>query len=298
MDRRTTAAHEENGLDVGVFFLARDVADIVDVLGRGHEEGDVAQVKTVVAVGDEGLVLAFDGHDVAGRGGVEEVAQGLVEDLRALAQFHANHNQFAIVDIYPLAHPRAFDVADNLAARQHFGVDDRVNANGAEETLVFLKRIFVVVHTGHGLAGTEFGGQHTAGHVVGLVGRDADKEVGLAHLGILEPLDGHGRVADGQQVEIAAEVAHSLAIFVHDCDIMAFARQEFCQVGAHCTCTCYDDFHFLGILGICSDTGPYRGGRAVISTPIYNKECQGLGPGLRLGKDFRDSRFHALTIHT
>lgn len=85
---------------------------------------------------------------------------------------------------------------------------------------------------------------------------------------------------------------------------MAFAREELCQVSAHCACTCYDDFHFLGILGICSGTDPYRGGRAVISTPIYNKECpiynkecQGLGRGLYLGKDFRNGRFHTLTVH-
>ena len=191
------AAHNEEVFHLGIVHLASDVAQIVDIFLRGHKIGHIARLHTVIAVGNDGFGPTFDGYDVVWRLRTAKAAERHVEDVGIFAHLDAKHEEGAVLDFKPLAHPTVAGVVHDFASGKHLWIDDRVDANGFEEVAMFRTCVFIIVNTRHSLRSSELGGEHATRHIVCLVGGDADEEVGLAHIGPFEGFDGRGGIADG-----------------------------------------------------------------------------------------------------
>ena len=137
-----------------------------------------------------------------------------------MAQLGAEQDQGPVLYLPPLSDPAPLDVVQDFLSGQHLGVDDGVDAHGAEEVAVFGQRVLVVVDAGYRLPGPELRGQHAGRHVVCLVGRDPDEEVCPVDFGLLQRIDRGGRERQGEYVEVRRKVLQLFGRFVHERDVV------------------------------------------------------------------------------
>ena len=100
-----TATHHDHILHIGIMFLTHYLADVRDILGGGHEIGQVKDFQLVQATRDNRVAATLDSHNMIRIVGAAEVLQRLVEDFRCLAQFDAEQYESTIMYIPTLAHP-------------------------------------------------------------------------------------------------------------------------------------------------------------------------------------------------
>ena len=144
-----SATHHHDFPDfVGAF--ATYFADLVHIIARGGEIEYVAFLNFVVASRDDGLVMAAYGRHVVVVLVEREVAQFAAYQRGVVAQFHSHHNQLAVVQFEPVAHPGSAKGCDNLLGREHFGINEVVNPFLHEKFSVVAVEEFVVVDAGHG----------------------------------------------------------------------------------------------------------------------------------------------------
>ena len=180
--RRAAAAHDEEVGHVGIVLFAGQRADCVGKGRRGHEEHHVVGIELVVAVGNERIVAALYRHNMIRHVGTAKLLERNVEYFRAEAHLDAEQHERTALHLPPLAHPTAVEIVQNLLRCQHFGINNGVDAHRLEKLAMLRQGVFGIVHARHGLLRPQLAGKHTARHVVRLVGRNADKQVGLAHL--------------------------------------------------------------------------------------------------------------------
>ena len=101
----------------------------------------------------------------------------------------------------------------------------------------------MVVDAGEGLACTEVAGQHAGRDVGRLFRGDADEEVGVADVGVLQIVQRSGIADDGQDLHARLGKGQVLLLRVKEDDVVAFARKHFRQVAAYLTGTRNDDSH-------------------------------------------------------
>ena len=81
----------------------------------------------------------------------------------------------------------------------------------------------MVVDAGEGLACTEVAGQHAGRDVGRLFGGDADEEVGVADVGVLQIVQRGGITDDGQDLHARLGKGQILLLRVKEDDVVAFA---------------------------------------------------------------------------
>ena len=237
--------------------LAHNLADVGYVLLRSHEVGEVIELQRVETAGDDGLAVALDGHDVVGVFGAAEVLQRLVQNLAALAQLDAQEDEGAVVDVPALAHPRHLQTVGDVDGRQHLGVDHRVDAHLLEKLLVLCREVLVVVDARHRLLRAESVGNDASRDVGGLLGGDADEEVGLVGSGLLQRTDTGGQRVVGHHV-VLGDTLQALLVVVDEHAALVLARQQFRQMGAHGTGSGNDNLHAIYVFFRVFDVSKFR----------------------------------------
>ena len=150
-----STAHDHHVLDIYVVFLAHDLADVGDVVARGHEVGEVVELQLVVAARDDGLASSLDGYHMVGVVGAADVLEGLVQYLASLAQLDAQHDECAVVYVPALAHPTHLQSVVDIDGGKHFGVNQLADTQFPEEILCLWVHVLRVIHLGDGSLGTE-----------------------------------------------------------------------------------------------------------------------------------------------
>ena len=224
-------------------FLADDLADVGDILLRGHEVGQVIAFQFIVTTWDDRLALAFDGHHMVRIIGTAEVFQRLVEYLARLPQLDAKHHQCSVVHIPALTDPRHAQSVDDVTCREHLRIDELVNAQLLVELLNVGLHILAVVDLCHRLAGVKGMGENTAVDILVVVGCHGDKQVRVTGIGLFECLYARWRAVEGQQVIVAAYTGQSVLVVIDHGDLFLIAGEQPCQIGTNGVCAGNDDLH-------------------------------------------------------
>ena len=107
------------------------------------------------------------------------------------------------------------------------GADELIDAERAEDLVIFGDRVFLVVYAGHDAAAAELLGDDGGHHVRLFRGRDGKHEVGRADARIVERLQAGGVAAHGEHVEVATDVVEHLLVLVDENDVLVFGGHEF-----------------------------------------------------------------------
>ena len=176
---------------------------------------------------NEGGATAFHRGDVERVGGRSDFGQGAVENVNAATYFHGEEQELAPLHLPPLAGPGANNEVIDFGGGEHLGIDHTIDADGVEKILVVVGGVLGVVDARYTLAGSELLGQHAAGDVAALVGRDADEEVGAFDVGFLKLGDRTGRTTEREQIDARGNAVEALLLFVDEGYVVTVLEKEF-----------------------------------------------------------------------
>ena len=244
LDGDASAAHDDDLLHLRVQFAGLD-ADILDVFAGGGDKDDVARFDMVHTAGDNHLAFAaLYGHDVVALLVVlHQLHQRAIDNRRPAAHLNAEQDESTAEEFPVLSCPRPTDGCYDFFGRQDLGADHGVDADLLEELIVARQEVLMVVDAGEGLACAEVAGQHAGRDVGRLFGGDADEEVGIADVGVLQIVQRGGITDDGQDLHAGLGEGQIILIGVKEDDVVAFARKHFRQVAAYLAGARNDDSH-------------------------------------------------------
>ena len=82
-----SATHDNHILHIGVMLLSHNLADIRDILLRGHEINQVIGTQFIHTTWDDGIVFTLDGYNVIRIIRTTEFTERTVQDLCCFTQF-------------------------------------------------------------------------------------------------------------------------------------------------------------------------------------------------------------------
>ena len=153
-----------------------------------------------------------------------QLMQRHVQYFCRLAHPCADQHQCSSGKLPPLPDPAHLHSVNNVARRQHFGINQRMHSQFRKKLLVLGQEIFVVVYPGHGLLCSHTGSQHTSRHVAAFVGHYPDKQVGTRRVSLFQSADGCRRSVDSHQVKVSSRCIQLPFIFVHQNNVLLLSR--------------------------------------------------------------------------
>ena len=137
----------------------------------------------------------------------------------------------------------------DFVGRDTLGIEHEFYAHLLEQQLVLGRQELFVVDPGDYLPGSEMLCQKGA-HDVHLLqhGRvHGDEQVGLSYSCVAKDADGCGVTLNAEDIRICREILKASGVVVDNGDLVAFASEHFCQMGAYLSRALDDYFHMLKI---------------------------------------------------
>ena len=204
------AAQDEHLVD-GDVGLAEMPVEGLYAFARRDREDQVAVDELGVQARDDGLLVAGDRDhaempQLLGRGVLDEFEQLEVQDGGVFRELEDGDLQAAAGEVHRLRRRVVLEESHDFVGGALLGIEHQLDAQFLEQQPVLGVQIVFVIDAGDHLGGADLLGEQGADDVDLLrrVGIDGDEQVGLAHAGVPQDLDGRGVAEDRLDVGVGA----------------------------------------------------------------------------------------------